>query len=430
MDGTEKKRQFNENTSNKMEKDTLGFKGIRLPCYICHREFDSKSLNRHLRNRHNLKNATFGYLKNQKKIQMGLREEASEENENSENNLKQNLKGSMKNTFKLELPCLYCDKTFTKIKILDIHTQRFHDKLLKKCPHCDKTFMKAKILEIHIQRFHDKIEIKCPYCDTTFIKEQILDIHISKNHDNRSKKICPYCGKPFMKDIILKFHMKREHKEKRKKCPNCEKTFIKEKILEIHILRYHSKIQKSAEPSFIVNSRGYIVHKELKDEYKCANCENTFEKSHELKLHYLKVHLYHYCDICHKSFAYEFLLRKHLQEVHKIVKKSKCKNCGQSFDRSKYLKKHAKFCDFKQNSMKNPLEVVKCPMCDINFSGTKDTLKMHLKFVHKKYEPNLELVEELLPITESEKESITFVSVSEHSDTFSESEIKYINNKE
>ena len=74
--------------------------------------------------------------------------------------------------------------------------------------------------------------------------------------------------------------------------------------------------------------------------------------------------------------------------------------------------------------------MVKCPMCDISFSGTNKTLKMHLKFVHKKYEPNLEPVEESLPITESEKESITFVSVLEHSDTFSESEIKYINNKE
>ena len=55
-------------------------------------------------------------------------------------------------------------------------------------------------------------------------------------------------------------------------------------------------------------------------------------------------------------------------------------------------------------------------MCDISFSGTIDTLKMHLKIVHKKSEPKLE------PIEKSEKEPITFVSVSESLDTFSESE--------
>ena len=34
--------------------------------------------------------------------------------------------------------------------------------------------------------------------------------------------------------------------------------------------------------------------------------------------------------------------------------------------------------------------MVKCPMCDISFSGTNKTLKMHLKFVHKnKSEINL-----------------------------------------
>ena len=340
----------------------------------------------------------------------------------------------MKNTLKLELLCPYCDKTFTKKKILDIHIQRFHDKTLKKCPYCDKTFMKEKILEIHILRFHDKIQKKCPRCDKTFMKDQILDIHISRNHDNGTKKFCQYCDKTFMKDSILKIHVTRDHKELRKKCPSCDKTFMKEKILEIHILRFHDKIQKSAEKSFVINSRGYIVHKELKDEYKCANCENTFQKSRELKLHYLNVHFYHYCDICHKSFTLDSSLRKHLREIHKIVKKSKCGNCGQSFDRLKELKKHAKLCEdlinseqelsrpansesnSKLNLFKKSFGVVKCPMCDINFSGTMDTLKMHLKFVHKKSEPKLEPaveMESLIPILESEKEPITFVSVSE-----------------
>ena len=251
-----------------------------------------------------------------------------------------------------------------------------------------------------------KLELLCPYCDKTFTKKKILDIHIQRFHDKTLKK-----------------------------CPYCDKTFMKEKILEIHILRFHDKIQKSAvEKSFVINSRGYIVHKELKDEYKCANCENTFQKSRELKLHYLNVHFYHYCDICHKSFTLDSSLRKHLREIHKIVKKSKCGNCGQSFDRLKELKKHAKLCEdlinseqelsrpansesnSKLNLFKKSFGVVKCPMCDINFSGTMDTLKMHLKFVHKKSEPKLEPaveMESLIPILESEKEPITFVSVSE-----------------
>ena len=108
MDGTEslirhlkdqhnpQKTQFsNENTNNKLEKNPSGFKGIRVPCHICHREFDTKSLNRHLRVRHDQgpqkglrypqRSKSYG-LKNQNNIEMVvMKEEASEENEINEN---------------------------------------------------------------------------------------------------------------------------------------------------------------------------------------------------------------------------------------------------------------------------------------------------------------------------------------------------------
>ena len=70
------KLQFNENNSKKLEKNTLDFKGIRVPCHICHKEFDSKSLTRHLRDQHNQ-----GPQKDKK-----IKEEVNEENEISENN--------------------------------------------------------------------------------------------------------------------------------------------------------------------------------------------------------------------------------------------------------------------------------------------------------------------------------------------------------
>ena len=70
------KLQFNENNSKKLEKNTLDFKGFRVPCHICHKEFDSKSLTRHLRDQHNQ-----GPQKDKK-----IKEEVNEENEISENN--------------------------------------------------------------------------------------------------------------------------------------------------------------------------------------------------------------------------------------------------------------------------------------------------------------------------------------------------------
>ena len=44
------------------------------------------------------------------------------------------------------------------------------------------------------------------------------------------------------------------------------------------------------------------------------------------------------------------------------------------------------FLELESNFKKNKFheKMVKCPMCDICFSGTIQTLKMHLKFVHNK----------------------------------------------
>ena len=90
----------------------------------------------------------------------------------------------------------------------------------------------------------------------------------------------------------LKVSEKIEKPENNWKCDKCDKSFSLKKNLKIHNLEYH------------------------KQTIKCKLCPETFELNCDLEVHVKRNHVSEEkfdCDICGKSFALEWRMKKHKQ---------------------------------------------------------------------------------------------------------------------
>ena len=105
------------------------------------------------------------------------------------------------------------------------------------------------------------------------------------------------------------------------KCGICAMLFTREYDLRRHIERIHEKIR----------------------DHKCEKCGKAFYKERELEKHARNCEiLSHFkCPLCNKTFGGFSYLKKHIQLVHKKMKKYECEKCGDTLF-PKELKQHIK----------------------------------------------------------------------------------------
>ncbi|CAH1956737.1 unnamed protein product [Acanthoscelides obtectus] len=158
--------------------------------------------------------------------------------------------------------------------------------------------------------------------------------------------ICDICGKEFSTVQQLNKHL-ASHEDKRVQCPTCPKIFRSELYLNRHI--------------------------------------NLVHKVDDLGLRYL-------CMACNKLFKNKGALNAHYRLKHLKLEPFKCKECGETFGRADYLKKHeqqhrqieegrkannskvpGKFLRFK-----NTDEPLPCKICGKFYNGIHK-LKVHLQ---------------------------------------------------
>lgn len=188
-------------------------------------------------------------------------------------------------------PCQYCDKEFKrpheKVKHERVHTNEkpFACEVSRKHPNC--LFL---------------IFIPLQICGKTFRVTYCLSIHKRNVHSDERPYICtfPGCDKRFKAQGVYNHHINTHSTEKKYKCPFCHKSFKTSVQLAGH-KNTHTK------------------------PFVCSICQRPFSALYSVKNH-MATHksgepnrLKFVCDFCGASYAREFSLNIHKEEMHRSV---------------------------------------------------------------------------------------------------------------
>ena len=190
------------------------------------------------------------------------------------------------------------------------------------------------------------------YSSNTFENEVLEEFNDTLNKDqNRSQM--EYESKensdPQGGEEITEFHQK-QMETKIFSCHICNKEYSINFHLKQHIRNFHEK-KKSTSNFHLENN--YIDKKNDEIELSANKNEQAILNSNNVHVDD-KLHRYHKCGFCDRSFSEAKKLKTHLHKIHKGYKDNKCDSCGKSFSEARSLKKHmrARIHNFKPNSPK------------------------------------------------------------------------------
>lgn len=109
-----------------------------------------------------------------------------------------------------------------------------------------------------------------------------------------------------------------------------------------------SSIELSAYSSESMYSFGPCENwNESPPKFVCILCPEKYTTLDDLEVHYAN-HVYqrHVCIVCGSTFAYNYLLQRHLK-THRTVKSVRCRGCAKKFRSFNQLRKHFDFCHYK-----------------------------------------------------------------------------------
>lgn len=158
--------------------------------------------------------------------------------------------------------CKMCQKSFTLASTLTLHFRRTHLGIKPyDCKVCGWTFAQTSDLIKHMRKHTGERPYTCQTCGLGFSQNRNLKNHMKMHTEAPSQ--CIFCKKVFLLETSLTQHLKKHEGPDAVKCEICSIPFTLARDLEVHIRRLHS----DGKP------------------YKCAYCEKTFHKSHDLKKH-------------------------------------------------------------------------------------------------------------------------------------------------
>ncbi|XP_070767776.1 zinc finger protein ZFP2 [Enoplosus armatus] len=277
--------------------------------------------------------------------------------------------------------CAECGKRFCQIYNyrvhLRTHAQTKMDHLT--CRVCLKGFMSQEDLKDHLSRTHFENEFyECDLCKRVFASLKACEYHVQL-HKCRPNVKCESCDRSFSSPKYLMRHRRRTC-HRNFKCIDCTKTFTKKNALLKHsfshlgmlpytCIRCHCHFrlaklyrQHKCEPERIhcvaclreflsqedfqqhIKDTGCWGNQEPKgDEIRCLECGQRFDTSEELKKHAGAHQRVLKCADCGKGFRSALLLMSHMGG-HAGKSPCLCQSCGLGFPHQQNYDSHLKTC--------------------------------------------------------------------------------------
>uniref|UniRef100_A0A3Q1EP22 Histone-lysine N-methyltransferase PRDM9-like n=1 Tax=Acanthochromis polyacanthus TaxID=80966 RepID=A0A3Q1EP22_9TELE len=270
----------------------------------------------------------------------------------------------------------------------------------------------------------------CSDCSKSFTNEASLKKHKVTVHERLRPYVCTVCQKCFGQYNDLTRHLQRHQKQNKRQgatnedpeesatmmpfsCAECLLAFPSVENLQQHINEHHSEdaAAENQEESMLPTQRPQRLGARSKvsaitkliapkrkaaspgpaersseseaklTKYKwfsCNRCKKTYGNPDDLKAHKCTLRQ-HKCGQCGATFSKSGFLKRHEQTVHVKTKPSSCERCGKTFTTSGNLKQHQK----SNTCMKYHCtsELFPCSFCQFSFT-VKSYLIKHIKRHH------------------------------------------------
>ncbi|XP_065346537.1 zinc finger protein 431-like [Cloeon dipterum] len=232
--------------------------------------------------------------------------------------------------------CLHfgCEEYFKSKSELIVHINSWHKRGLNQdhlqCKHCEYYTTNHKNLRRHEQLMHKPKIFKCDTCDAKFGSKWILNTHCKLRHTfekcescgqdvtlgaiavHRKPSVCSKCKLSFECSGLYKLHKKTRCLETIHRCAVCTQVYATAWRLKFHASRVH------------VTKATKAIRIEI---FRCHHCDYSTSTKKNLQLH---IQLTHFpqrlkCEICNTSFASEYFLELHEQNLHEYVHCSECR---------------------------------------------------------------------------------------------------------
>ncbi|XP_029307269.1 zinc finger and SCAN domain-containing protein 2 [Cottoperca gobio] len=277
--------------------------------------------------------------------------------------------------------CAECGKRFCQIYSYRVHL-RTHAQTkvdLLRCRVCLRGFASQEDLKLHLAKTHfEKKFYECDLCKRVFTSLKECESHVQL-HKCKQDVVCAVCGRNFSSPKSLARH-RRTTCHHNFKCTDCTKTFTKKNALLKHSFshlgllpytcircRCHFRLAKlyrqhKCEPERIhcvaclrefLSQEDFQQHKKdtgcwgnqepKGDEIRCLECGQRFDTSEELKKHAGAHQRVLKCAECGKGFRSALLLMSHMGG-HAGKSPCLCQSCGLGFPHQQNYDSHLKTC--------------------------------------------------------------------------------------
>ncbi|KAL7393987.1 hypothetical protein ABVT39_018803 [Epinephelus coioides] len=277
--------------------------------------------------------------------------------------------------------CAECGKRFCQIYNYRVHLRTHAQTKVTRlqCRVCMRSYASEADLNFHLSRTHFENEFyECDLCKRVFTSLKACEYHV-QSQKCRLEVECEVCGRHFPSSKSLMRHRRRVC-HCNFKCTDCTKTFSKKNALLKHSFshlgllpytcvrcRCHFRLAKlyrqhKCEPERIhcvaclrefLSQEDFQQHKKdtgcwgnqepKGDEIRCLECGQRFDTSEELKKHAGAHQRVLKCAECGKGFRSALLLMSHMGG-HAGKSPCLCQSCGLGFPHQQNYDSHLKTC--------------------------------------------------------------------------------------